>query len=89
MHTISQIIRDLLPENKNGKASASRGDVVSEPVVPAAAIARILKLFNPFDLLKYVFVVNKLPVVIVGGAVKTRSLPYVVFSCVCLKIDLK
>lgn len=43
-----------LPENKNGKASASRGDVVSEPVAPAAAIARILRLFNPFDRLKNV-----------------------------------
>lgn len=28
---------------------------------------------------------NNLPVVIVGGAVNTRSLPYVVFSCVAQK----
>lgn len=32
---------------------------------------------------------KKLPVVIVGGAVSTRSLPYVVFSCVEKKIKLK
>lgn len=35
-----------LPENKNGKASASRGDVVSDPVAPAAAIAGILILYS-------------------------------------------
>lgn len=31
----------VIPENKNGKPSASRGDVVSDPVVPAAAIAKL------------------------------------------------
>lgn len=36
-------------ENRNGKASASRGDVVSDPVVPAATIAEIINEINPFD----------------------------------------
>lgn len=35
-----------IPENKNGNASGSRGEVVSDPVVPAAAIARMnIRLF--------------------------------------------
>lgn len=86
------VIVIVIPENKNGKASASRGDVVSDPVVPAAAIAKLSTKENK-HLLKngriscemahrWVTHDNHLPVVIVGGAVNTRSLPYVVFSCV-------